>query len=258
VLPNRLTGKVAAVTGGDQGIGRAIAERLAQDGADIAICYRKNKEGADEVVKGITATGRRAAAFQADVGKVSDGQSFIEQAVAVLGKIDILVNNAGLEKRADFWDVTEADFDAVLNVNLKGMFFVTQAVVRHLRQAGRSGKIINISSVHEELPFPHFASYCASKGGIKMLTRNLAIELAPDKITINSIAPGAIETPINTKLLHDPVKLKELLENIPLGRLGTPQDVAGIASFLASEDSDYVTGTTVFVDGGLLWNYQEQ
>jgi glucose 1-dehydrogenase len=257
-LPNRLMGKVAAVTGGDQGIGRAIAERLAQDGADVAICYRKNKKGADEVVENITSTKRRAAAFQADVGKVTDGQYFIEQAVAALGKIDILVNNAGLEKRADFWDVTEEDFDAVLNVNLKGMFFVTQAVVRHLRQAGRGGKIINISSVHEELPFPHFASYCASKGGIKMLTRNLAIELAPNGIMINSIAPGAIETPINTKLLNDQVKLKELLGKIPLGRLGKPEDVAGLASFLASEESDYVTGSTFFVDGGLLWNYQEQ
>jgi glucose 1-dehydrogenase len=133
-----------------------------------------------------------------------------------------------------------------------------QAVVRHLRQTGRPGKIINSSSVHEELVFPHFASYCASKGGIKMLTRNLAIELAPGRITINSIAPGAIETPINTKLLNDPVKPKELLENIPLGRLGKPEDVAGIASFLASADSDYVMGTTFFVDGGLLWNYQEQ
>src|ERR1700692_2374063 len=258
VVSNRLKGKVAAVTGGDQGIGRAIAERLAQEGADVAICYRKNKEGANEVVGRITAAKRRAAAFQADVGKVSDGPRFIEEAFAALGKVDILVNNAGLEKRADFWDVTEEDFDAVLNVNLKGMFFVTQTFVRHLRQAGRGGKIINISSVHEELPFPHFASYCASKGGIKMLTRNLAIELAPNGITINSIAPGAIETPINTKLLNDPVKLKELLENIPLGRLGKPGDVAGLASFLASDESDYVTGSTFFVDGGLLWNYQEQ
>jgi glucose 1-dehydrogenase len=258
VLSNRLTGKVAAVTGGDQGIGRAIAERLAQEGADVAICYRKNKKGADEVVERITASKRRAAAFQADVGEVPSGQRFIEEAILTLGKIDILINNAGLEKRADFWDVTEDDFDAVLNVNLKGMFFVTQAVVRHLRQAGRPGKIINISSVHEELPFPHFASYCASKGGIKMLTRNLAIELAPDRITINSIAPGAVETPINTKLLNDPVKLKELLGNIPLGRLGKPEDVAGMASFLASEEADYVTGSTFFVDGGLLWNYQEQ
>ena len=257
-MSNRLEGKVAAVTGGDQGIGRAIAERLAGEGADVAICYRKNRKGADEVVEAITATKRRAAAFQADIGKVSDGQRFIAEAVASLGKVDILVNNAGLEKRADFWDVTEEDFDAVLNVNLKGMFFTTQAVVRHLRQSGRAGKIINISSVHEELPFPHFASYCASKGGIKMLTRNLAIELAPSKITINSIAPGAIETPINTKLLNDPTKLKELLGNIPLGRLGTPEDVAGLAVFLASRESDYVTGSTFFVDGGLLWNYQEQ
>jgi len=257
-LSNGLVGKVAAVTGGDQGIGRAIAERLAREGADIAICYRKNKVGADEVVAGIKTGKRRAAAFQADVGKVSDGQRFIEEAVATLGKVDILVNNAGLEKRAEFWDVTEQDFDAVLDVNLKGMFFVTQAVVRHLRETGRPGKIINISSVHEELPFPNFASYCASKGGIKMLTRNLSIELAPSKITINSIAPGAIETPINTNLLHDPVKLKALLGNIPLARLGTPEDVAGLASFLSSEDSDYMTGTTLFVDGGLLWNYQEQ
>jgi glucose 1-dehydrogenase len=258
VLSNRLAGKVAAVTGGDQGIGRAIAERLACEGADVAICYRKNKKGADEVLERITAAKRRGTAFQADVGKVSDGQKFIDDAVAALGKVDILINNAGLEKRADFWDVTEEDFDAVLNVNLKGMFFVTQAVVRHLRQAGLPGKIINISSVHEELPFPHFVSYCASKGGVKMLTRNLAIELAPNKITINSIAPGAIETPINTKLLNDPIKLNELLGNIPLGRLGKPEDVAGLASFLASDESDYVTGSTFFVDGGLLWNYQEQ
>lgn len=257
-MPNRLTGKVAAVTGGDQGIGRAIAERLACEGADIAICYRKNKDGANEVVNRIAGLNRRAAAFQADVGKVADVQRFIDESVSALGKVDILVNNAGLEKAADFWDVTEDDFDTVLNVNLKGMFFVTQAVVRHLRQNGRPGKIINVSSVHEELPFPHFASYCASKGGIKMLTRNLAIELAPSGITINSIAPGAIETPINTKLLHDPVKLKDLLENIPLGRLGKPEDVAGLAGFLASSESDYITGSTFFVDGGLLWNYQEQ
>lgn len=258
-MANRLNGKVAVVTGGDQGIGRAIAERLASEGADIGICYRKNKAGAEEVSAGIlAATKRRAVGFQADVGNVSEGQRFIEQTIESLGKIDILVNNAGLEKRADFWDVTEADFDAVLDVNLKGMFFITQAVVRHLRQTGRPGKIINISSVHEELPFPHFASYCASKGGIKMLTRNLAIELAPSGITINSIAPGAVETPINTKLLNDPVKLKNLLENIPLGRLGKPEDVAGLAAFLASPESDYITGSTFFVDGGLMWNYQEQ
>jgi glucose 1-dehydrogenase len=257
-VTNRLEGKIAAVTGGDQGIGRAIVERLAQEGADIALCYRANKAGADEVVAALEKSGRRAAAIQCDVGKVVDGQRFIADAVAQLGRLDILVNNAGLERRADFWEVTEQDYDSVLNVNLKGPFFVTQAFVKHRMQANAGGKVINISSVHEELPFPHFTSYCASKGGIKMMTRNLSIELAPFGITINSIAPGAIETPINKNLLNDPVKLKSLLEHIPLKRLGTPEDVAAIAAFLASSDSDYVTGTTYFVDGGLTWNYQEQ
>jgi glucose 1-dehydrogenase len=257
-VANRLEGKVAAVTGGDQGIGRAIVERLAAEGADVALCYRSNQAGADEVAAAVRKTGRKAAAVQCDVGKVAEGQRFVDEAVRLLGRIDILVNNAGLERRADFWDVTEPDYDAVLDVNLKGPFFLTQAFVKHRMQAKSGGKVINISSVHEELPFPHFASYCASKGGIKMLTRNLSIELAPLGITINSIAPGAIETPINKKLLNDPVKLKSLLENIPLKRLGKPEDVASVAAFLASSDADYVTGTTYFVDGGLTWNYEEQ
>jgi glucose 1-dehydrogenase len=254
----RLAGKTAAITGGDQGIGRAIAERLAADGADVALCYRSNQAGAQEVVAAITQLGRRGAAIQCDVGKVGDGQRFIASAIEQLGKVDILINNAGLERRADFWDVTEADYDAVLNVNLKGLFFLTQAFVRHRMTAKQGGRVINISSVHEELPFPHFASYCVSKGGVKMLTRNLSIELAPLGITINSIAPGAIETPINKNLLNDPAKLSALLQNIPLKRLGQPNDVASLASFLASDEASYVTGTTFFVDGGLLWNYQEQ
>jgi glucose 1-dehydrogenase len=257
-MPNRLEGKSIAITGGDQGIGRAIAERLAQDGADVAICYRSNQSGAQEVVAEITRLGRRAAAIQCDVGRIVDDRRFINEAVTQLGKLDILINNAGLERRADFWDVTESDFDAVLNVNLKGLFFLTQAFVRHRMQSKTGGKVINISSVHEELPFPHFASYCASKGGVKMLTRNLSIELAPLGITINSIAPGAIATPINKNLLNDPAKLNALLQNIPLKRLGEPSDVASLASFLASDESSYITGTTLFVDGGLLWNYQEQ
>jgi len=254
----RLAGKAAAITGGDQGIGRAIAERLSADGADVALCYRSNQAGAQEVVAGITQLGRRAAAIQCDVGKIADGQRFITSAVERLGKVDILINNAGLERRADFWEVTEADYDAVLNVNLKGLFFLTQAFVRHRMAVKSGGKVINISSVHEELPFPHFASYCASKGGVKMLSRNLSIELAPLGITINSIAPGAIETPINKNLLNDPAKLNALLQNIPLRRLGQPGDVASLASFLASDESSYITGTTLFVDGGLTWNYQEQ
>jgi glucose 1-dehydrogenase len=258
IVSNKLEGKVAAITGGDQGIGRAIAERLAQEGADIALCYRANQAGADEVIAGLQAQGHKAAAIQCDVGKITDGQRFIAEAISQLGRINILVNNAGLERRADFWNATEEDYDAVLNVNLKGLFFITQAFVKHRMQTKDGGKVINISSVHEELPFPHFTSYCASKGGVKMLTRNLSIELAPLGITINNIAPGAIETPINKKLLNDPIKLKSVLGNIPLGRLGQPSDVASIAAFLASPDSDYVTGTTFFVDGGLTWNYQEQ
>jgi glucose 1-dehydrogenase len=257
-MANRLEGKVAAVTGGDQGIGRAIVERLAAEGAHVALCYRSNKDGANEVVAAVQRGGRKSAAFQCDVSKIDEGRRFIIDTVKQLGGIDILVNNAGLERRADFWDVSEEDYDLVLNVNLKGPFFLTQAFVKHRMEAKAGGKVINVSSVHEELPFPHFASYCASKGGLKMLTRNLSIELAPLGITINSIAPGAIETPINKKLLNDPEKLKSLLENIPLKRLGKPQDVASVAAFLASSDSDYVTGTTYFVDGGLTWNYEEQ
>ena len=257
-MANRLDGKVAAITGGSQGIGLAIAKRFAQEGADVSFCYRSNKAGADEVAADIQKLGSKAAAFQCDVARVAEGQKFIADTVAQFGKIDILVNNAGLERYADFWDATEADYDAVLDINLRAVFFITQAFVKHRMQAKPGGKIINISSVHEELPFPHFSSYCASKGGVKMLTRNLSIELAPLGITINNIAPGAIETPINTKLLNDPVKLKALLANIPLKRLGKPEDVASMAAFLASSESDYATGTTFVVDGGLTWNYQEQ
>ncbi|MBV9389550.1 MAG: glucose 1-dehydrogenase [Chroococcidiopsidaceae cyanobacterium CP_BM_ER_R8_30] len=254
----KLEGKVALVTGSSQGIGQAIAIRLASEGADIIIDYRSHTEGAEETRSKVEAAGRKGLIVKADLGVVNDVRQMITEGVQHFGKIDILVNNAGIEKNASFWDVTEADYDAVLNVNLKGVFFATQALVKHLMDTKRTGKIINISSVHEELPFPHFTSYCASKGGVKMMMRNLAVELGPLGITINNVAPGAIETPINTKLLNDPEKLSALKKNIPLSRLGQPEDVAAMVAFLASSDADYVTGTTFFVDGGLLWNYQEQ
>ena len=254
----KLEGKVALVTGSSQGIGQAIAIRLAQEGADIVINYRGHPEGAQEALTKVEATGRKGLTVKADLGVVSDVRQMVAEAIQHFGKLDILVNNAGLEKNASFWEVTEEDYDGVLNVNLKGVFFATQALVQHLMETKRPGKIINISSVHEELPFPHFTSYCASKGGMKMMMRNLAIELGPLGITINNVAPGAIETPINSKLLNDPEKLGALLKNIPLGRLGKPTDVASLVAFLASSDADYVTGSTFFVDGGLLWNYQEQ
>ncbi|MBS1786933.1 MAG: glucose 1-dehydrogenase [Acidobacteria bacterium] len=254
----RLNNKIALVTGSSQGIGRAIAVRFAQEGADVIINYNRGAKGAEEALAEIEAAGSRGLIVQADLGKVEDIRRLVDTAVEHFGRLDVLVNNAGLETHAPFWDVTEEDYDKVLNVNLKGVFFASQAFVQHLRQNERRGKIVNISSVHEELPFPNFTAYCASKGGVKMMTRNLAVELGSLGINVNNIAPGAIETPINTKLLNDPAKLGALLSQVPLGRLGQTADVASVATFLASDDADYVTGSTYYVDGGLTWHYEEQ
>ncbi len=254
----RLEGKVALVTGSSQGIGQGIAIGLAQEGAHIIINYRSATDAPKETEDAVKALGRDFISCQADVTKLDEIQAMVDAGVQRFGQIDILVNNAGVEKHADFWEVTEHDYDMVMDVNLKGSFFTAQAVVKTMMAKKVAGRIINISSVHEDLPFPHFTAYCASKGGMKMMMRNLAIELAPYGITVNNIAPGAIETPINTKLLNDPEKLKALLENIPLARLGKPKDVSGVAVFLASADADYITGATIFVDGGLTWNYSEQ
>lgn len=254
----RLQDKVALVTGSSQGIGRAIAVRFAREGAAVVINYNRGAKGAEEALAEVEAVGGRGLIVQADLGQVEDIRRLVNTAVKHFGRLDILVNNAGLETHAPFWEVEEADYDKVLNVNLKGVFFATQAFVQQLLPQQRRGKVVNVSSVHEELPFPNFTAYCVSKGGVKMLMRNLGVELGPLGININNIAPGAIETPINTKLLNDPTKLNALLGQIPLGRLGQPHDVASLAVFLASEESNYVTGSTFYVDGGLTWNYQEQ
>jgi glucose 1-dehydrogenase len=254
----KLEGKNALVTGSDQGIGQAIALALAENGADVVVNYRRNREGAEETRDQIRKMGRNCAVIQADVGDPASACKLVDESIAALSELDILVNNAGIEKRAAFLDVTEPDYAEVIQVNMTAPFFLAQQFVRRLVEHKRPGKLINISSVHEELPFPHFTPYCMAKGGLKMMMRNLAIELGSCGITVNNIAPGAIETPINRKLLNDPKLLGALLENIPLGRLGKTGDVASVAAFLASPDADYITGTTIVVDGGLLWNYSEQ
>ena len=254
----KLEGKVAIVTGGSGGIGEAICQRLAREGAKIVVNYRSHSDEAQKTQEKVEQAGSEGYIVQADLSKVEQIDNLVRQSIDRFGKVDILINNAGLEKRASFWDISEEDYDLVLNVNLKAVFFATQAVVKHFRKTNNPGRIINISSVHEELPFPHFTTYCASKGGVKMITRNLAVELGSMGITINNVAPGAIATPINHDLLNNPEQLKKVTNNIPLGRLGEPEDVSGIIAFLASEEAKYITGSTFYVDGGLLWNYQEQ
>jgi glucose 1-dehydrogenase len=254
----RLAGKVAVITGSSSGIGQGIALRFAAEGASVVIDYRSHPEAAEETRAKAESAGAKAIVVQADVSKLPDTENLVAQAWQQLGGCDILVNNAGVEKHAAFLDVTEADYDTVLDTNLKGAFFLTQAFVKRLSEAKKPGCVINISSVHEDMVFPNFSTYCASKGGMRMVMRDLAVELGPMGIRVNNIAPGAINTPINTALLADKPKLDALLANIPLGRLGTPEDVAGLALFLASDDGAYVTGSTFFVDGGLIRNYHEQ
>ena len=254
----KLAGKVAIITGASSGIGQGIALRLARDGASVVINFRDDEKSANGIKQQIDQTGSKAITVQADVAHVSEVTRLVDATWSAFGKADILINNAGVEKGADFVNVTEADYDMVLQVNLKGPFFTTQAFVRRLLAADQPGRVINMSSVHEDMVFPHFATYCASKGGLRMLMRDLAVELGPKNITVNNIAPGAISTPINTALLDNKPKLDALLANIPLGRLGTVDDVAGLASFLASDDAAYITGSTFVIDGGLMRNYHEQ
>ena len=257
-MSGRLAGKVAIITGSGSGIGQSIAIRFASEGATVVVDYRNHPEQADDTKAKAEAAGGKAITIQADVSILADTQRLIDETYKQLNRCDILVNNAGIEIEAPFWEVTEKDYDAVLNVNLKGAFFLAQAFVRPLIQAKQPGRVINISSVHEDMVFPHFSTYCASKGAMRMVMRDLAVELGPYNITINNIAPGAIATPINTKMMADKTELDALLANIPLGRMGTPEEVAGVALFLASDDGAYCTGSTFIIDGGLIRNYHEQ
>jgi glucose 1-dehydrogenase len=253
-----LEGKVAVVTGGGRGIGRAIAVRFAREGADVVVNYAHNAAEANDARAQVEAAGRRGLVIQANLGSAAEARRLVEDSARQMGRLDILVNNAGGGGQAKpFTEVAEEDYDRVVDLNLKGVFFASQAFARHLIAAGRPGRIINISSVHEEIPLPGEAAYCAAKGGVKLLTRDLAVELARHGITVNVVAPGAIDTPANAALVRDRPRLEALLRQIPLGRLGTSEDVAGVTAFLASDDAAYVTGSSYFVDGGLTWYYEE-
>lgn len=248
----KLQGKVALVTGAASGIGEAIATRFAEEGAHVIINYRPGgKHDGAEVEKALVAKKLSARAIAANVDKRNDVERLFTEVVQAFGRIDIVVNNAGIEIKRPFIEVTDEEWNKVLGVNLYGAFLITQAGAREMVKQGQGGKIIFVSSVHEDIPFPGYTSYCASKGALRMMMRNLAMELAPNKINVNNIAPGAIATPINQKVLDNPQEKKNALSEIPWGRFGKPEEVAAVAAFLASAESDYVTGSTYYIDGGL-------
>jgi glucose 1-dehydrogenase len=247
-----LHGKVAIVTGGNSGIGMAIVLALAEAGANIVIDYVCNPDATEALEKRVVALGDKAIGVEADVSKVDDLQRLMSSTVEAFGRIDVMVNNAGVETRTSVLDTTEDQYAKVLDINLKSAFFGTQLAAKQMISQGGGGRIINITSVHEDWPMPGNAPYCLSKGGMRMLTRNAGVELAPHGITVVGVGPGAVDTPINKETVADPEKLKVLDAAIPLGRLAEPEDIGGVVAFLASDAAGYITATTVFVDGGIM------
>ena len=247
-----LKDKVAVVTGGNSGIGKAIVLALAGAGANVVIDYVCDPEATEELERQVVALGDQTTAIDADVSKVADLQSLIRCAVDNCGRIDVMVNNAGIETRTSVLETTEAQYGEVLDVNLKSAFFGTQLAAKQMIAQGGGGRIINITSVHEDWPMPGNTPYCLSKGGMRMLTRTAGVELAPHGITVVGVGPGAVDTPINKATVADPAKLKTLDAAIPLGRLAEPDDIAGVVAFLAGDAAGYITATTVFVDGGIM------
>jgi len=247
----RLKDKVVLITGANSGIGKGIAERFAAEGAHVAVNYLPGGNRAQDVDAELKTFGATGIAVPGDVSKRADAQAMVAATVAKFGRLDVAINNAGMEIKKPFVDVTDDEWNRVLNVNLNGSFLVAQAAARQMLKQGPGGRLIFISSVHEDIPFPQYTAYCASKGAIRMMMRNIAMELAPNQITCNNIAPGAIATPINQAVLDDPVASKNAISEIPLGRFGKPADVAAVALFLASDEAAYVTGSTYYVDGGM-------
>jgi NAD(P)-dependent dehydrogenase (short-subunit alcohol dehydrogenase family) len=251
----RLEGRRALVTGGSRSIGRAIAIGLAREGADVAVNYKRHKEAAEEVVKAITVYGRRSIAIQASTDSRADVEHMAEEADRFLDGIDILVNNAGVLKRTPFLEITEDEWDWTLDTNLKGYFLVGQAVARHMIGREINGTIINMSSAGQAVAAPNLTHYCVAKAGIEMLTKQMALELAPHKIRVNALAPGLIETDLNRQDIADPAFREKRMARIPLQLIGVPEDVVGAVVFLANEEeSRLVTGASIFIDGGqTIW-----
>ena len=252
-----LKAQKALVTGSSSGIGAGVAIELARAGADVVINYASSPGGAEKSISDIKALGREAIAIKADISNEDEVARMFDEAIGHMKSLDILVNNAGLQQDAAFTEMTLAQWNKVINVNLTGMFLCSQRAVKQFLQQGvreisrSAGKIICMSSVHEIIPWAGHVNYAASKGGVKLLMQSLAQELAPMKIRVNSIGPGAIQTPINRAAWETEEALNSLLTLIPYGRIGVPEDIGKAAVWLASDDSDYVNGQTLFVDGGM-------
>jgi glucose 1-dehydrogenase len=251
-LSTLLQGKVAIVTGGNSGIGKAIVEYLAELGAKVVIDYRSHPEATDALEEEIGSYGGSSYGVQADVGKLEDLQRLVDTAVSKYGRLDIMVNNAGIETRTSILDTTPDDFDKVLNVNLRGVFFATQYAAKQMIAQGSGGRIINISSVHEDWPMPNNTAYCVAKGGVRMLTRTAGVELASKGVTIVNVGPGAVATPINDSTMNNPELLAKLNAAIPMGRMAQPEEIAKVVGFLASDAASYITATSIFADGGIM------
>ncbi len=246
-----LQGKAAIITGAATGIGKAIAESLASEGVSIVADYVGSPDVVDAVCKNIQSKGGRAISVAADISKPEDVQHLVDTTCERFGAIDIVVNNAGIEQKHPFLETPIEVYDKVMAVNLRGTWLCTQIAARRMVEQKRGGRIINISSIHEEITMPTNSPYCATKAGARMLMRTIAIELAPHGITVNNVAPGAIDTPMDEALKKDPAQYAALLAQIPMARMGTPQEVAAVCVFLASDSASYVTGATYFVDGGM-------
>jgi glucose 1-dehydrogenase len=248
----RLEGKVAIVTGSDEGIGREIAFHLAREGAAVTVTYATKSERAAVVVQDIEKSGSQAFALQVDVSKPDEVTRLFQATRERFGRLDILVNNAGVEQESNFWEMPLDVYQWIVGVSLTGAWLCSQEAAKQMIDQGDGGRIVNISSVHEDLPMPTNAAYCVAKGGLRMLMRTIAVELAPYKITVNNIAPGAIDTPLDKPTKDDPQKYQKLLAEIPLRRMGQPEEVAELALYLASPAAAYVTGSTYFIDGGMI------